>query len=368
MRIVEEEQLDFDDLMMQPKRSTLNSRSEVDLYRYFLWKGLSGKEQNLHCIPIIIANMATVATPKMAAIAAKRGFMCAMEKHIDAKVLSDMVYDLQNAALQDGLSANTYTQRIIPTIGMNESINGWNEWRIYKEDLVKCVCIDVPNGYIPNFIKRIKEVRSVLPDVLIFAGNVVTNDICQDIILNGGNVAKVGIGPGSGCRTREKTGVGRPQASAVIECADACHQVNGFCCADGGCKTPGDIAKAFGCGADFVMCGGMFAGAEEADGETVYINNKPHKLFYGMSSNYAQEKLFGGRRTYSTTEGREKYVPVVGPLDRILDDIEGGIKSAMCYIGAYQLKNIPKNCTFYKVHNQLNMKFDCCKDHESSVV
>lgn len=362
MRIVEEEQLDFDDLMMQPKRSTLNSRSEVSLYRTFKWKGASGKEQVLDCIPVIIANMATIATPKMAAIAAKRGFMCAMEKHIDTKELSDCIYDLRNVALQNGLPECTYTQRIVPTIGMNENISDWNKWLIYDAGYVKCICIDVPNGYIPNFIKRVKEVRSILPDVLIFAGNVVTNDICQDIVLNGGNVAKVGIGPGSGCRTREKTGVGRPQASAVIECADACHQVNGFCCADGGCKTPGDIAKAFGCGADFVMCGGMFAGAEEADGDVIYIDNKPHKQFYGMSSNLAQEKLFGGRRTYSTSEGREKYVPVVGPLESILSDIEGGLKSAMCYIGAWQLKNIPKNCTFYKVHNQLNMKFDKCQD------
>lgn len=166
----------------------------------------------------------------------------------------------------------------------------------------------------------------------------------------------------SGCTTREKTGVGRPQASAVIECADACHQINGFCCSDGGCKTPGDIAKAFGCGADFVMCGGMFAGAEEAEGEVKYINNIPHKQFYGMSSNFAQEKHFGGRRKYSTTEGREKWILVVGSLESIFDDIEGGLKSAMCYLGALKLKNIPKNCTFYKVRRQLNMKFDGCQD------
>lgn len=167
----------------------------------------------------------------------------------------------------------------------------------------------------------------------------------------------------SGCLTREKTGVGRPQASAVIECADACHQVDGFCCSDGGCKTPGDIAKAFGCGADFVMCGGMFAGAEEANAEKyVNENGKVFNAFYGMSSDLAQEKHFGGRRKYSTTEGREKYVPVVGPLDKILDDIEGGLKSCMTYIGAKKLKNIPKNCTFYKVRRQLNMKFDKCGD------
>lgn len=166
----------------------------------------------------------------------------------------------------------------------------------------------------------------------------------------------------SACRTREKTGVGRPQASTLIECADECHQIEGFCMCDGGCTNPGDIVKAFGCGADFVMLGGMLAGVEEAGGDEVTIEGKRYKQFYGMSSNLAQERHFGGVRSYSTTEGREKLIPVTGTLDEALDDIEGGIKSAMCYIGAKKLKNIPKNCTFYKVHNQLNMKFAGCNN------
>ena len=360
MRIIEEEQLDFDDLMMSPKRSTLNSRSEVCLFREFRWMSPIGNECMLSCIPIVIANMGTIATPKMAKIAAKRGFMCALEKHLLASDILKLYDELEALAKCEGVGRCTYTQRIMPTFGLKEDLALLEALK--AEHDVRCICIDVPNGYVPNFIQRVKDARAMCPDALLFAGNVVTNDICQDIILAGGNVAKAGIGGGSGCRTREKTGVGRPQASTVIECADACHQVDGFCCSDGGCKTPGDIAKAFGCGADFVMCGGMFAGAEETEGEVKYINNKPHKMFYGMSSDLAQEKHFGGRRKYSTTEGREKWVPVVGPLEQILDDIEGGIKSAMCYIGAKKLKNIPKNCTFYKVRRQLNMKFDNCKD------
>ena len=256
-----------------------------------------------------------------------------------------------------------YTQRVMPTFGLKEDI-ALLEVLQHDHD-VRCVCIDVPNGYVPSFIQRVKEVRELCPQALIFAGNVVTGDISQDIVLAGGSgtAAKIGIGPGCACRTREKTGVGRPQASAVIECADACHQVDGFCCSDGGCKTPGDIAKALGCGADFVMCGGIFAGAEEAEAaKFIAEDGKQFNAFYGMSSDLAQEKHFGGRRKYSTTEGREKYVPVIGPLDSIFDDIEGGLKSAMCYIGAKKLKNIPKNCTFYKVRHQLNMKFDSCKD------
>ena len=361
MRIIEENQLDFDDLMMSPKRSTLNSRSEVSLFREFKWISSIGDQCLLNCIPIVIANMGTIGVPRMAKIAARRGFMCALEKHILVSDLLKLYDELEELARQDKKPMFEYTQRIMPTFGLKEDI-ALLEALQHDHD-VKCICVDVPNGYVPNFINRVKEVKAICPDALIFAGNVVTGDICQDIILAGGLCPKCGIGGGSGCRTREKTGVGRPQASAIIECADACHQVDGFCCSDGGCKTPGDIAKAFGCGADFVMCGGMFAGAEEAEADKfVSEDGKKFNAFYGMSSNLAQEKHFGGRRKYSTTEGREKYVPVVGPLDRILDDIEGGLKSAMCYIGAKKLKNIPKNCTFYKVRHQLNMKFDSCKD------
>lgn len=360
MRIIEEEQLDFDDLMMSPKRSTLNSRSEVNLLRDFRWKGENGKEMHLNCIPVIIANMATIATTKIAKIAAKRGFMCALEKHLPVPDILMLYDDLKALAKLEGQCEDFYSQRIMPTIGLKEDIATFKEIQANYD--LRCVCIDVPNGYVPRFIERVKEVRKICSNALLFAGNVVTGDICQDIILAGGNVAKCGIGPSGVCLTREKTGVGRPQASAVIECADACHQVDGFCCSDGGCKSPGDIAKAFGCGADFVMCGGMFAGAEEAEGEVVYINNKPHKQFYGMSSNLAQEKHFGGIRKYSTSEGREKYVPVVGPIESIFDDICGGLKSACTYLGARKIKNLPKNCTFYKVRHQLNMKFDKCKD------
>lgn len=362
MRMIDEEQLDFDDLMMSPKRSTLNSRSEVDLHREFKWATLDGKKQTLDCIPVIIANMGTIGVPKMAKIAAQRGFMCALEKHLLTSDVLRLYTELEDLAVQQGHSRVEYTQRIMPTFGLREDL-ALLEVLQHGHD-IKCVCIDVPNGYVPSFVERVREVRAVYPHALVFAGNVVTGDISQDIILaaGSGTAVKVGIGGGSGCRTREKTGVGRPQASAVIECADACHQVGGFCCSDGGCKTPGDIAKALGCGADFVMCGGIFAGAEEAEADKITINGKLFNAFYGMSSDLAQEKHFGGRRAYSTTEGREKYVPTVGPLSRILDDIEGGLKSAMCYIGAKNVKSIPKNCTFYKVRHQLNMKFDSCQD------
>lgn len=361
MRIIEETQLDFSDILISPKRSTLNSRSEVNLFRDFEWIGGTGEKQHLNSIPIICANMATIATPKIAKRLAIRGFMCALEKHLSLSELQTVYDDLINLAKNENIDINSYTQRIMPSIGVKEAID--DIVKLSKSYKIHAICVDVPNGYISKLIDRIKELHAAIPNALIIAGNVVTPDISQDIILAGGMCAKVGIGPGSVCLTRKKTGVGRPQASAVIDCADACHQINGFCCSDGGCTSPGDIVKAFGCGADFVMIGGMFAGCEEAEGEVVYIDNKPHKLFYGMSSNLAQDKHFGGRHVGSTSEGREKFIPIVGTLNDIVNDIEGGIKSAMCYIGAKKIKNISKNCTFYKVNHQLNSVFANCKEY-----
>lgn len=371
MRIIEEHQLDFNDLLIQPRRSPLNSRSEVSLFRTFEWTGIHGKANSLNCIPIIAANMASVGTPKMAKLLAKRGYLCALEKHIPVWDLERLYDELEELARKSKKPMNTYTQRIMPTVGLNDCTTQLD--KLAENHEVKCICIDIPNGYVPSFTSRVQQIAGQHPDALIFAGNVVTGDISQDLVLarrcnsihhtgKVGMCTKVGIGSGSACLTRLKTGVGRPQASAVIECADACHQVNGLCCSDGGCCTPADIAKAFGCGADFVMLGGMLAGCEEAAGKVVYINDKPHKEFYGMSSNLAQERHFGGRRPSSTSEGREKYIPVTGTLDEMLDDIEGGLKSACCYIGARELKNFPKCCTFYKVSNQLNMKFAGCNN------
>lgn len=307
----------------------------------------------------------------MAALLSKRGYMCALEKHIPLQELESLYSCLEKLANDNRVPLHTYTQRLIPTVGLNDDISHLD--KLSETHEVKCICIDIPNGYIPHFTSRVQYISKRYPDALVFAGNAVTGDICQDLVVARQNesayqaekigmCAKVGIGQGCMCLTRQKTGVGRPQASTVIECADACHQVNGLCCSDGGCCTPADIAKAFGCGADFVMLGGMFAGCEEAAGKTITANGQKFKEFYGMSSNLAQERHFGGRRPSSTSEGREKYIPVTGTLDEMLDDIEGGLKSACCYIGAREIKNFPKCCTFYKVNSQLNMKFANCKD------
>lgn len=360
MRIIEEEQLDFDDVLIQPKRSTINSRKEVTPFREFGWVGNDGKQHSLNCIPITISNMGSIGIPRMAKIAARLGYMCSMEKHIPLIDLDNMYSELENLALANQLGKNEYTQRISPSIGIKEDIGHLVD--LSKKHLITSIIIDVPNGYIPNLIRRIHELRDAIPTALLIAGNVVTPDIAQDIIFAGAKCVKLNIGNGSVCRTRLETGVGRPTLSTVIECADACHQVGGFCMSDGGVKNTGDIMKALGAGADFVMSGSLFSGCDEAEGDVVCIDGKNYKKYYGMSSHYAQEKHFNGIRKYSASEGRTKLVPCTGALEDKLNDISGGLRSAMTYVGAQKLKNIPKQTTFYRVRRQVNDLFANCKD------
>jgi GMP reductase len=258
---------------------------------------------------------------------------------------------------------------VFPCIGIKESTS-------VLRDLVKTqfggldegatpvfgVNIDVPNGYCPKLIDRVKEIRELLPDGFISAGVVVTPDMCQDIINAGADAVRVGIGSGQQCLTRLKTGVGRPQFSTIVECADACHQMNAYCICDGGCSTPGDICKALCAGADIVMCGSIFGGADETDAEEKMVNGKKYKQFFGMSSHLAQEKYFGGMASYRTSEGREKWIPGTGPLENTLNDITGGLRSCGTYIGARTIKNFSRQAAFYKVRRLVNANFANCAD------
>ena len=212
--------------------------------------------------------------------------------------------------------------------------------------------------------------RKMYPEVVIIAGNVVTADQTQELLLNGADIIKVGIGPGSVCTTRLKTGVGYPQLSAVMECADAAHGLDGHIIADGGCTCPGDVAKAFAAGADFVMLGGMLAGHDEGGGEVItksfitdeLTDNSGHRVieqrkfveFYGMSSKTANEKHFEGLKDYRASEGRTVLVTYKGPIQNTIQDILGGVRSACTYVGANRLKQIGKCATFIRVNKQLN--------------
>ncbi|KAG9486901.1 hypothetical protein GDO78_006996 [Eleutherodactylus coqui] len=222
---------------------------------------------------------------------------------------------------------------------------------------LRYICLDVANGYSEQFVQHVKDVRARFPKHTIMAGNVVTGEMVEELILSGADIIKVGIGPGSVCTTRKKTGVGYPQLSAVIECADAAHGLNGHIISDGGCTCPGDVAKAFGAGADFVMLGGMLSGHTESGGEIIEKNGKKYKLFYGMSSETAMKKHAGGVAEYRASEGKTVEVPYRGDVEDTIKDILGGIRSTCTYVGAAKLKELSRRTTFIRVTQQLNPIF-----------
>ena len=221
----------------------------------------------------------------------------------------------------------------------------------------KFICIDVANGYSENFSNFVSEVRKKYPKKTIIAGNVVTADMTQELVLSGADIVKVGIGPGSVCTTRIQTGVGYPQLSAVMECADAAHGLGAHIIADGGCTCPGDVAKGFGAGADFVMLGGMLAGHKEGGGDIIEENGIKFIEFYGSSSEEANEKHYGGLANYRSSEGKKVKIQMKNSLDSTIRDILGGVRSSCTYVGASSLKQLSKCTTFVRVNNQYNDTF-----------
>ena len=356
MRIIEETQLDFDDVLIQPKRSSINSRQEVDIYREFKWTAKDGKTHSFTCIPISAANMGTVGTPQMAIELAKNGYMSCLEKHLTAKeIISVYDYLTAHAIIEARYIETVFRSRVFVSIGTRESFDILDE--VNAAYPLIGINIDVPNGYFPKLIERVRECRDRYPNSFIVAGSVVTGDIVQDLLRNGANCTKTGVGQGSVCSTRLKTGVGRPTLSMIMDCADAAHQIDGYIMCDGGVKTPGDVCKALCAGADFVMTGSLFAGCNEAAGEIVERSGKQYKMYYGMSSKLAQDTHFGGMSAYRTSEGREKLIPYVGSLIDVINDINGGIRSCCTYIGSKKIKHMSRQASFYKVNHQVNTLF-----------
>tara|TARA_B100001123_G_scaffold299155_1_gene333676 strand:- start:63 stop:752 length:690 start_codon:yes stop_codon:yes gene_type:complete len=220
------------------------------------------------------------------------------------------------------------------------------------------ICIDIANGYSDHFSKFVSSVREKYPTKTIIAGNVVTADMTQELVMNGADIVKVGIGPGSVCTTRIQTGVGYPQLSAVIECADAAHGLGAHIIADGGCTCPGDVAKAFGGGGDFVMLGGMFAGHEEGGGKKIKKNGSQFIEFYGSSSNTAITKHYGGLSHYRSSEGKKVQLKYRGKIKDTVQNILGGLRSSCTYVGAPSLKQLSKCTTFVRVNQQYNDTFE----------
>lgn len=374
MKIIDGLKLDFDDVLIRPKRSTLGSRSEVVLERDFIFPHSTRK---LSCVPIIAANMDTTGSITMAQELSKINCCTALHKHYDAETL-------YNFFLQR--NPNVFYSTGVSNSDIDKTNNVFS--RLQQHVALPNLCVDVANGYNENFVKIISRLRKLYPDIIIMAGNVVTPEMTEELILHGGvDIVKVGIGPGSVCTTRLKTGIGYPQLSAIMECSDAAHGLNGHICSDGGCKTPGDICKAFGGNADFVMLGGMLAGTDCCDGEWEYeyrravVNDDGKTLqewwqpinpggidiekdirkkslkFYGMSSKEAMHKHHGGVANYRTSEGKCVSIPYKGTTQDTMQDILGGIRSACTYIGSKSIKDFSKKTIFIRVNNTHNKVF-----------
>lgn len=290
MRIEEEIKLDYSDVLFRPKRSTLKSRSEVDLKRRYKFKHSKSTWEG---IPIIASNMDGVGEINVASKLSSFKMMTALTKQHNIKEIKKLqkTKSINNfVALSCGTSKDSYSR-------LNKILK--------KNNSFKFICIDVANGYSENFSKFVSQVRKKYPTKTIIAGNVVTADMTQELVLSGADIVKVGIGPGSVCTTRIQTGVGYPQLSAVLECADAAHGLGAHIIADGGCTSPGDVAKGFGAGADFVMLGGMLAGHKEGGGDIIKLNGKKYIEFYGSSSEEANDKHYGGLADYRSSEGKK---------------------------------------------------------------
>lgn len=339
MRIENDIKLDFKDVLIRPKRSTLNSRSEVSLEREYkfkyaplVWKG----------IPIVASNMDHTGTFDVAKVMARHQLMTAMHKFVTLQ-------DWQNYKH----NSSDVLQNCFVSIGTSQD-DLEHAKNVFQHVDSQFICLDVANGYTQHFTSFLRQLRDTFPDKVIMAGNVVTGEMAEELLISGADIVKIGIGPGSVCTTRYKTGVGYPQLSAIIECADAAHGLKGLVCADGGCTCPGDVAKSFAAGADFVMMGGMLAGHDECGGEVIEKNGKPFKAFYGMSSTQAMTTHYGSVADYRASEGRLVHVPYRGGLENTVLDILGGLRSACTYVGATRLKELTKRTTFVRVSQQLN--------------
>lgn len=348
MRIENDVKLDFKDVLIRPKRSTLASRREVDVAREFTFKW-SGRSYN--GVPVIAANMDNVGTLSMARTFAQmgNGLSVAVHKHYPLEDLLAFYKEHGNRNIWYSIGVSERDEEKLDAF-LKQAGNAGDHG-------IDKLCIDVANGYSEHFVDFVKRMRDKMPDVTIMAGNVVTGEMVEELILSGADVVKVGIGPGSVCTTRKMTGVGYPQLSAVIECADAAHGLSGFVCSDGGCTVPGDLAKAFGAGADFVMLGGMLAGHDQAEADIIEEGGKKFLVFYGMSSDTAMQKHSGGVAEYRASEGKTVKVPYRGDVKQTVQDILGGLRSACTYVGATRLKELSKRTTFIRVTQQLNNVF-----------
>lgn len=336
MKILDDVKLDFSDVLILPKRTQYSSRSEVSLERTFKFKY---SPYSWTGIPIMVSNMDTTGTIEMALEMQKHKVLTCLHKYYTVDDLLGALLNKEYYAVSTGINDNDLCKldAIMQTIDP------------------KFICVDVANGYMTKMIDICKKIREKYPEKIIIAGNVCTSEGVLELVIQGKvDIVKVGIGSGSCCTTRKQTGIGMPQLSAVIECADTAHGMDAHIISDGGLQVIGDFGKAYGSGSDFVMSGSMFAGHNESGGKLIEENGKTYKIFYGMSSNTAMTTYSGGVAKYKSSEGKTVKIEHRGPVENTILDIQGGIRSTMTYIGAKNIKDIPKCVTFIKVNRQLN--------------
>jgi len=338
MKIIDDIKLDFNDVLILPKKNQYSSRSEVVLERTFRFKY---SDYTWTGIPIIISNMDTTGTIEMAIELQKYKILTCLHKYYKVNDLIEKKLDLNYVAISTGIS--------------EKDLENLDE--IMKKINPFFICVDVANGYMVKLIETCKKIREKYPEKIIIAGNVCTGNGVLDLIVEGKvDIVKVGIGSGSCCTTRKQTGIGMPQLSAIIECSNVAHSLNSYIISDGGIQVIGDFSKAYGAGADFVMSGSMFAGHTESGGHLLKDENtsKMYKVFYGMSSETAMNKHNGGVAKYKCSEGKTVKIEYRGPVENTILNILGGIRSTMTYIGAKKIKDISKLTTFIRINNQLN--------------
>ena len=351
MRIENDVKLDFEDVLIRPKRSTLTSRKKVELERSFRFLH-SGR--NWTGIPIAAANMDTTGTFEMARALAGHKMITALHKHYSVADLEAFFSDFGKpdyVAYSLGIRDEDFVKlTAILDAGLGDHFN--------------FIVLDVPNAYLERFILNVEKVRKLCPSHTIIAGNCVTNEITEEILLRGADIVKVGIGSGSACTTRRMTGVGYPQLSTVIECSDAAHGISnpatgvGLVMSDGGAVYPCDAAKAFCGGADFLMSGQFFSGFEQSGGELIEKDGLMYKQYYGMSSTAAMKKHYGSVAKHRASEGREVVLPYKGDVNDFVDELLGSLRSTATYIGALKLKEFSKRTTFLRVNHQLNTSLE----------
>ena len=332
--------LDFKDVLICPRPNDLKSRSQVNLIVKYKFKY---SNQTYTGIPIIAANMDSTGTFEISkALANEKCFTC-IHKHYSLKEWGDFLEKNPECAPYVGVSSGISTKDFDKLQDI-----------LTKYKQLNTICLDVANGYSSNFVNFVSKVRKRFPTHTIIAGNVVTGEMTKILLNAGADIVKIGIGPGSVCTTRKKTGVGYPQLSAIIECAKTAHSMGGHIIADGGCTNPGDITKALGAGADFVMIGGLFAGHDESGGKLITIDHKRYKEFYGMASLKAQEKYNKGLANYRSSEGKYVRIPYRGPIKNTILDILGGLRSACTYTGSAVLSDLKHKTNFIRVTQQTN--------------